>query len=88
MNGLNNGNGWMVKVLSSGKMVLTSLDGYVGKAKWEESSLVKGRASVDGLAIGCDDVVDTLNGLANDGFNCFLIQRDIALSFSLGLILG
>ena len=69
-------------------MVFTSLDGYIGRTKWEESSLVKGRALVDGLAIGCDDVVDTLNGLANDGFKCFLIQRDIALAFFLGLILG
>ena len=76
------------RVLIRGKGVLIWPDGSTNNAEWESSFLVKGRASVEELVTEGDDVVDTFDGLANNGSNCFPLLRDITLAFSFGLISG
>ena len=78
----------MERVLIQGEGVLTWPNGSTGDVEWESSFLVKGRASEEGLVTECDDVVNAFDGLSNNGSNCFLLLRDIALVFSFGLIYG
>ena len=87
LNLLGNGGG-MERVLIRGDGVLTWPDGSTGNVAWESSFLVKGRASGEELVTDGNDVVDTFDGLANNGSNCFSLLRDIALAFSFGLISG
>ena len=85
LNILGNNRG-MERVLIRGEGVLTRLDGSTGNVEWESSFLAKGKDSGEGLVTECDDVVDTFDGLANNGSNCFPLLRDIALAFSFELI--
>ena len=78
----------MERVLIRGEGILTWPDGSTGNVEWESSFFVKGRASREELVTEGDDVVDTFDGLANNGSNCFPLLRDIALAFSFGLISG
>ena len=85
LNLLRNGGG-IERVLIRGEGVLTWPDGSTDNAEWESSFFVKRRASREKLVTEGDDVVDTFDGLANNGSNCFLLLRDIALAFSFELI--
>ena len=87
LNLLGNGEG-MERILIQGEGVLTWLDRSTDNAKWESSFLVKGRGSGEELVTEYDDVVNTFDGLTNNGSNCFPLLRDIALAFSIGLISG
>ena len=87
LNLLGNSGGIEIALIRS-EGLLPWLDGSTGNAEWESYFLVKGIASREGLVTECDAVVDTFDGLANNGSNCFPLLRDIALAFSFGLISG
>lgn len=77
----------VVRVLTKGKRALTYSDRLTSSTYYESFSFVKQRLAGEGFVIRYDDVVDILDGFANDFFNCFLFLRDITLAFSLGLTL-